>query len=588
MREAEEVCIEKDPEGNHLYLQVAYCIFQALKGMMTFDANDLSTALEISKNVQVMATALRKPSDGLMSRFGSLVKSGAGVQRLKGMSVMERHAELVYAESSLFKALLAIIAGGDWFGMIREALSMRAAWGIYRTMQTFIEEADAHGYDDDIDMDFRSGVALGAGTSSLMLSLLPGKVLKIAEVLGYGGDRDAALKVLYSAGGWSKDADVPIHDEHNEGLRRPVVDLILLTFHLVLALLMPIAGVDIPMARKILEYNMRIYPDEGIFFLYFQARLFTAECNPDKANESLQRAMDLKLEYVQLQHMCLWDYANNYTMSGNWKGALDCYNILREESNWSRAVYTYSTAACIVELVSDGYPGASLVEAEKLMKEVPKLTKKLAGKSLPIEKLVSRKTRKFESQGHRLFLPGIELAYVFGSLGHAPRRTLISSLIPRIDKRMADLQAQTPEAYGAGYWDDLVLGHFLRGVCKAMARYQPPQADELARAVQSTDPSDAELDAGAEEDMLAAIKNSPHVELDHYIVYHCHFELGKLYSQRGENKSAYKHFDVVMTGKLSELNKHEQKAQGKYSLEGALLMKTHSAIQALKEGNTAA
>jgi hypothetical protein len=89
--------------------------------MMTFDANDLSTALEISKNVQVMATALRKPSDGLMSRFGSLVKSGAGVQRLKGMSVMERHAELVYAESSLFKALLAIIAGGDWFGMIREA-----------------------------------------------------------------------------------------------------------------------------------------------------------------------------------------------------------------------------------------------------------------------------------------------------------------------------------------------------------------------------------------------------------------------------------------------------------------------------------
>lgn len=37
-------------------------------------------------------------------------------------------------------------------------------------------------------------------------------------------------------------------------------------------------------------------------------------------------------------------------------------------------------------------------------------------------------------------------------------------------------------------------------------------------------------------------------QLDHYIVYHCHFELGKLYSQRGENKSAYKHFDVVMTG----------------------------------------
>lgn len=43
----------------------------------------------------------------------------------------------------------------------------------------------------------------------------------------------------------------------------------------------------------------------GIFFLYFQARLRTAECDPGRANESLQKAMDLQLEYVQLQHMCL-------------------------------------------------------------------------------------------------------------------------------------------------------------------------------------------------------------------------------------------------------------------------------------------
>lgn len=31
MREAEEVCAQKDPEGVHMYLQVAYCIFQAIK-----------------------------------------------------------------------------------------------------------------------------------------------------------------------------------------------------------------------------------------------------------------------------------------------------------------------------------------------------------------------------------------------------------------------------------------------------------------------------------------------------------------------------------------------------------------------------
>lgn len=83
----------------------------------------------------------------------------------------------------------------------------------------------------------------------------------------------------------------------------------------------PVAGVDIDMARKILDYNNRRYPDggsysfsdggarcanvTGIFFLYFTARLHTAQCEPEKAIACLQRALDLQLEYVQLQHMCL-------------------------------------------------------------------------------------------------------------------------------------------------------------------------------------------------------------------------------------------------------------------------------------------
>ncbi len=33
---------------------------------------------------------------------------------------------------------------------------MRTAHGIYRTLQQFLEESDRDGYDDEIDMDFRS------------------------------------------------------------------------------------------------------------------------------------------------------------------------------------------------------------------------------------------------------------------------------------------------------------------------------------------------------------------------------------------------------------------------------------------------
>ena len=88
---------------------------------MTFDANDLANALEICRNIHITATALRKPGEGLMSRVGGLVRAGPGGQRVKQMTLIEKHAELVYAESSLMKAMLGIIAGGDWMGLIREA-----------------------------------------------------------------------------------------------------------------------------------------------------------------------------------------------------------------------------------------------------------------------------------------------------------------------------------------------------------------------------------------------------------------------------------------------------------------------------------
>ncbi|ODO03402.1 hypothetical protein L198_02249 [Cryptococcus wingfieldii CBS 7118] len=585
MKEAEDFCQEKAGEGHHLYLQSAMGIIEALKGMMTFDSVDLHNALDICKSTSITASTLRRANDSVMHRLGGLVKSGGGLARIKAMTPLERHAELVYAEQSLLKAMLAIVAGGDWIGLVREALNMRTAHGIYRSLQQYLEDADKHGYDDDIDMDFRSGVLLGTGTSSLMLSLLPGKVLKIAEVFGYAGDRTVALNTLMAVGGWTSGVAEPSLDETNEGLRRPICDMILLAYHLVISVLIPISGIDVPLARNVLAYNMKRYPD-GVFFLYFQARLHTTQCQPAEANQSLQKALDLQLEYVQLQHMCLWDYACNHMMMGNFKGALDCFSILKDESNWSRAVYTYAAAACIVEMIEDGHKEASLEEADKLMRQISKLTKKIAGKSLPIEKFSSRKARKFESQGGRLFLPALELAYVFGSLGNTPRRSHLDVHIPRLNAMLSKLEVGEDEygsKNGKEYWDDYVLGHFLRGMCHFIARWQPKDAVIPEKNVRPEDPSDEELDQAAEKDFKAVIRHGPDVQLDHWILFHCYYELGRLYAQRGNDELAKHQFEIVMSGKIPDHNPYMAKAAGKYSLEGALLLKTHAALSAVKE-----
>ncbi len=125
MKEAERFAYAQDPTGEKMYLQNAAAVIQCIKGMMTFDQNDLSTALEIARGTSALAASLRKPQSGLLGRVAGVVRSGSGTAQIQAMSQLEKHAELVYAESLLIKAVLGIVAGGDWLGLIKEACVLR-------------------------------------------------------------------------------------------------------------------------------------------------------------------------------------------------------------------------------------------------------------------------------------------------------------------------------------------------------------------------------------------------------------------------------------------------------------------------------
>ena len=100
---------------------------------------------------------------------------------------------------------------------------MRNAYSIYRTLAKYVETADADNGgvpDPSIDEDFRSGVFLGNGLISMILSLLPSTVLKIMEVFGFTGDREYALQTLMKGGRWKAGQKEPEMSPDKEGIRR--------------------------------------------------------------------------------------------------------------------------------------------------------------------------------------------------------------------------------------------------------------------------------------------------------------------------------------------------------------------------------
>ena len=66
----------------------------------------------------------RKKQAFLGSRIAGYVVSTlhpSSIGFIKGMTDVERHAELVYAESLYAKAILGIVYSGDWLAFIKEA-----------------------------------------------------------------------------------------------------------------------------------------------------------------------------------------------------------------------------------------------------------------------------------------------------------------------------------------------------------------------------------------------------------------------------------------------------------------------------------
>ncbi|KAF5358693.1 hypothetical protein D9758_007656 [Tetrapyrgos nigripes] len=591
MKESEDYCKENDVKRERLYFATGYGLIQCVKGLMSYEDEDLLAGIEHTKHGSAIATKHRKKAGSIASRLVS--SFGGSIDAIKNMTAVERHAELVYAESLLAKALLGILYSGDWLAFIKEAFNMRNTISIYGTLLKYIRVMDAESLANDgpsehpsIDIHFRSGVYLGNGVVSLVLSLMPSRLQSVVEIFGYRGDRSEALYLLYRPGGWSTGSVEPTVSAVEEGARRVICDMILLIFHLVLSSF-TFDGVDIPMAQKIVDWNLKRYPD-GVFFLFGAGRLSLIRSQPQRAIHYYTRAMEVQNQYRNLHLISYWEIATATLCLWDLESSVEAWKVLQNEATWSKAIYAYGMAVCLLELAdvqdagetkpssnTNKVPRLSSKEmraqATELMKKVPGLRQKIAGKSIPLEKFVARKARKFLSQGGRLMLPGLELAYLFLAIAHAPRNSVTEGqMLVEVRRASAVVEKanEDPEKYehGSGYWDDVCLIKLLEGICLRYIAYPDPDAE--------SDPSEEpamsveEAVRGSEEAFNDVFKYGPKIELDHFLVYSAHYELGRLSACRGDIETAKKHFHLILSGK---------------PLENSLTVRTHAAMEALNK-----
>ncbi|KAH9976889.1 hypothetical protein BGW80DRAFT_1436138 [Lactifluus volemus] len=552
MVESEEYCHRSDPKKERLYFATGFGLIQCVKALMSYEDDDLLSAIGDIKHGNAIAIEHRKKAASLPFRLAGYVTGSSGSNWVKSMTAVERHAELVYAES-LYLGPIGIVYSGDWLAFIKEARPRQTQHAvdhaIFRQLGKYIDQMDAEAQargegpeDKSIDVHFRSGVYLGVGMSHIVLSLMPTRLATLVELFGYKGNRHLGLALLQRAGGWTKESSVPSVSQENEGVRRSICDMTLLIFHLFLSSFSH-DGVDILMAQKIVDWNLKRYP----------------EGNPARPRYCLlSKAMSVQTQYRNLHHISFWEMASSHLALWQVEDSLKCWRSLHKESTWSKAVYAYGVAALLIQLGTE----AGKAEGLQLMKEIPKLRQRIAGKSIPLEK------RTVTSLG-------LELAYVFHAVARAPRSVIAARMLPLVDSALASLKRHedAPQTYGngTGFWDDWCLARHLEGACLRYIAYPDPDAlldpDEVVPIPQE----EAAHRSGAA--FRAVFENGPNIELEHHIVYHSHYEYGRLLACMGDKEGARAQFDLVLSGKPLEVN-----AAGR---KNDLHMRTNAALESL-------
>ncbi|KAJ2412444.1 hypothetical protein GGI10_003681 [Coemansia sp. RSA 2530] len=583
---------------------------------------------------------------------------------LKTMSPTQRHAELVHAEAYLVRAVLNVASGDGVMAVLKEGWHVRSAYATYRGCYAYIQDVYAEG--GTVDDHFVSGTYLGMGIFNLILSMLPAKLLRFIELVGFTADRKLGLELLAIAAGWRSDTaishlmDPPptLSDESSGsnrakpgsgdkarihpcglGLRSEFCSIVLQVYHVFLCNDLFLGYPNLPLVDAVLRRAIENHP-RGLIFMYFDGRLLMSrtrlddaigrfselvhqgkgavkdmhlgkeariESTPDSMAETLLidelSALDPDStpfddaasaqpkaggvaafstvpnanEWRQLQYLGYWERSLCLMSLGRWMEAAEGFNTLRKENNWNKGVYTYALAACIWEhyltLCNGGAAVTDLTLASEeqrqllkivstLMEMVPTLKRKLAGKSIPVEKFVIRKASKFRQQGDFLLRPGLELLHVWNLYSKIPHTRLLA-LRDDIDAeigRLGDRQGYRHEFY----YDDLAILLLTKG-CVLRELACPTFISTLSSTAATTAqhelalegaPSLPELALLATDSLLRLLRLVPLIERDHYLGVMARFHLGNLYlpahgasSQLRQTDWARAHWKCILSGK---------------------------------------
>lgn len=431
-----------------MYHALGYAVILYMQAAMTFESTDIEIAADAVKSALKVIKKKRKRK-GIIESVSEMISA----HEYNSFTIEEVHAELCYAELLCFKAMLTIIQDESLMAFVKAGLKIRSSYNTYKQCYEIIEKRY---FDSDrklCKMDFESGVRFGIGIFNLMISLMPPKILKLLEFVGFSGDEQKGLNELIFGA------------KMDNALRSPICALALLAYHTMICYFIGSDEGDLVISKQMLQTYGEKYK-QGVFFLFFSARLKEVSGSIDDAINSFEECENCQDELIQFKHICYWELMWCHSFKGQWTISMKYAEILSEQSKWSKVMYLYQKAAFLLMLEESD---SLKKHVSEVLENVPKFKQKIAGKSLPMEKFAIEKCARYFSQNNRLIVPGYELQYLWNHFNIMSKSDgLLQPILVDLEEKLSkisSIESNEKIRKYPFYADDYCLLLLLKGAC---------------------------------------------------------------------------------------------------------------------------
>lgn len=244
-----------------------------------------------------------------------------------------------------------------------------------------------------IDTFIHSGTNMCFGILQLLLSLIPPAFSKLLYIIGFKGDRDAGLAMLWRA-------------TRYDNINGAIAGLVVLGFYNVSVGFCEIVTKDAypkERCRRLLASMREKYPKSRLWILE-EARMKAGDKDLEKAVEMTGTKERSPLKQVEALQWFECSLCNMYLH--RYEACADGFMKCVELNNWSHGLYYYIAGACHVELYRQ-HKGSDPVKAEKHAARAKELLgqvtskagkKRFMARQLPFDVYVTRKIAKWEER----------------------------------------------------------------------------------------------------------------------------------------------------------------------------------------------